>query len=550
MSSIQLENINKIKYLKSVLDRVSSYGIDVSSYFNELNTIIDDYEDDKKIELDKEDDKIKLTMDSKPEFDLGVELEVFSVKIDWCILVLSLIDSTDSWNLDVNIDKVFFSVYNKIDNILEYISDVDIQEKIVIRYYDLVLKKIFKDYENKVYEYLEEYNDIDKYVYLMDSIKRYLESKNIVLEDSINSYNLEDIIKKVYNAKNSNKEKSLESIEDSTKKDIVIVDDKKTSVVKVNNNSFFDNVRNFWMNKFYYIKSLSELGDVDINNEVDMGVLIINDIFNIDRDFIKKFIEDNQDDFSNISYVFNIKNFYMIKSEDNVDAILEDLIDKDDKCKILNFIGKLLLIEIFTLRKNDEIEIKDSIENKVIDFSWIGNISTLINILNVISLNSKDVFDDFLYNMDSLIGIISNKYFGNFYIYDSFSFFEIDLSVVDFSGANFGSVGLENTKARIDPQKTNIGRAALQGCYVINNFKGCEVEIGIFRDPYVIDIMGHCRLDGAILVDSFDEIEELERKLEQGIDDRFIFYWDLVDYDYDSNSFVRKDKKIKKLERK
>lgn len=80
------------------------------------------------------------------------------------------------------------------------------------------------------------------------------------------------------------------------------------------------------MNKFYYIKSLSELGDVDINNEVDMGVLILNDIFNIDRDFIKKFIEDNQDDFSNISYVFNIKNFYMIKNGDNVDAIWKILL--------------------------------------------------------------------------------------------------------------------------------------------------------------------------------------------------------------------------------
>ena len=139
--------------------------------------IIDDYEDDKKIELDKDDDKINLTMYSDPKFDLGAKLELFSVKIDWCILFLSLIDSTDSWNLDVNIDEVFSSVYNKIDSILENISDVDIQEKIVIRYYDLVLKKILKDYENKVYEYLNEYNDIDKYVYLMDSIKRYLESK-------------------------------------------------------------------------------------------------------------------------------------------------------------------------------------------------------------------------------------------------------------------------------------------------------------------------------------------------------------------------------------
>ena len=314
MSSIQLENINKIKYLKSVLDRVSSYGIDVSSYFDELNTIIDNYEDDKKIELDKDDDKINLIMDSDPEFGLGVKLEVFSIKIGWCILFISFMDVTDSWNLDVNVDEVFSLVYNKIDSILENISDVDIQEKIVIRYYDLVLKKILKDYENKVYEYLDEYNDIDKYVYLMDSIKRYLESKNIVLEDSISSYNLEDIIKKVYNGKSSKKEKSLESIEDSSKKDTVIVDDKKISVVKVNNNSFFDNIRNFWMNKVYYIKSLSQVGNVDINNEVDMGVLILNDIFNIDRDFIKNFIEDNQKDFSSISYVFNIKNFYMIKS--------------------------------------------------------------------------------------------------------------------------------------------------------------------------------------------------------------------------------------------
>ena len=314
MSSIQLENINKIKYLKSVLDRVNSYGIDVSSYFDELNTIIDNYEDDKKIELDKDDDKINLIMDSDPEFGLGVKLEVFSIKIGWCILFISFMDVTDSWNLDVNVDEVFSLVYNKIDSILENISDVDIQEKIVIRYYDLVLKKILKDYENKVYEYLDEYNDIDKYVYLMDSIKRYLESKNIVIEDSISSYNLKAIIKKVYNGKSSKKEKSLESIEDSSKKDTVIVDDKKISVVKVNNNSFFDNIRNFWMNKVYYIKSLSQVGNVDINNEVDMGVLILNDIFNIDRDFIKNFIEDNQKDFSSISYVFNIKNFYMIKS--------------------------------------------------------------------------------------------------------------------------------------------------------------------------------------------------------------------------------------------
>ena len=97
MSSIQLENINEIRYLRNVLERVSSYGIDVSSYLNELNMIIDDYEYNKKVKLDVDDDEINLVFDNNSlEIDLSVKLEMFSVKIDWCILVLSLIDSTDS----------------------------------------------------------------------------------------------------------------------------------------------------------------------------------------------------------------------------------------------------------------------------------------------------------------------------------------------------------------------------------------------------------------------------------------------------------------------
>ena len=306
MSSIQLENINKIKYLKSVLDRVSSYGIDVSSYFDELNTIIDDYEDDKKIELDKDDDKINLTMYSDPKFDLCAKLELFSVKIDWCILFLSLIDSTDSWNLDVNIDEVFSLVYNKIDSILENISDVDIQEKIVIRYYDLVLKKILKDYDNKVYEYLDEYNDIDKYVYLMDSIKRYLESKNIVIEDSISNYNLDDIIKKVYNSKNSKKEKSLESIEDSSKKDIVIVDDKRNSDVEVNNYISFYKCYNFFINKIYNLmrfeekKSNRKLLNLIYNNIEEIDEFVIFSCFAIDL-FDKEKLTSNKVSLENVN---------------------------------------------------------------------------------------------------------------------------------------------------------------------------------------------------------------------------------------------------------
>lgn len=547
MSSIQLENINKIKYLKSVLDRVSSYGIDVSSYFDELNTIIDDYEDDKKIELDKDDDKINLTMYSDPKFDLCAKLELFSVKIDWCILFLSLIDSTDSWNLDVNIDEVFSLVYNKIDSILENISDVDIQEKIVIRYYDLVLKKILKDYDNKVYEYLDEYNDIDKYVYLMDSVKRYLESKNIVLEDRISSYSLEDIINIVYNGNRNNKVESLESMDDSTKKDIVVVDKDETDG-RVDNNSFFDNARNFLMNKVYYMMSIFKLDNVDVNNKVDMGVLILNDILNIDKEFIKKFIEDNQRDFNDISYVFNTKNFYWINIGNNFDILLEDLVDKEDKCKILNFIGKLLLTETFILRKTDAIEIHDSIKNRVIDFSWMGNVSTLVKLYEEIYefVNRHGLMSGVMVN------IISNKDFSRECLSDNL--WTTYLGDVDFTGANIKYCSLSKTGARIDISKVyqkSIYECQLEGCYVINKFKECYPsieEIAKYDRGYIF--YRETSLRGAILVDSFDEIEELERKLANGIDERFILDWDLVSYDYESNSFVRKDKKIMKLEKK
>ena len=91
----------------------------------------------------------------------------------------------------------------------------------------------------------------------------------------------------------------------------------------------------------------------------------------------------------------------------------------------------------------------------------------------------------------------------------------------------------------------------MEGCYVINEFKECYPsieEIAKYDRGYIF--YRETSLRGAILVDSFDEIEELERKLANGIDDRFIFDWDLVDYDYESNSFVRKDKKIMKLEKK
>lgn len=236
MSCIQMENINEINYLKSVLDRTKVYGIDVSNYYNELDTIIGNYEKHKKSELNIPEDKLHLTVDIDSEHELSINLNFLSIKLNWCTLFLSLIDVTENWDLDINIDETFDAVYNNVENILEYIYDVDIQEKVIIKYYDLILKKILKDYKDNKYDYLEEYNNLKKNSYLKDSVMRFLKNKNIIFDKNINCYNLKDIIERVYVTDN--------------KEEIVIDEEFKNDIVEVNDvsgvNNLLFSIKNFY----------------------------------------------------------------------------------------------------------------------------------------------------------------------------------------------------------------------------------------------------------------------------------------------------------------
>ena len=185
MDSIQIENIKEIDYLKSILDRIKTYGIDVSNYYNELDTIIDNYEKHKKSELNIPEEKLHLTVNVDSKYELSINLNFLHNKLNWCTLFLSLMDITENWDLDISIDETLYSIYNNVENILEYIYDVDIQEKVVIKYYDLILKKILKDYKDNKYDYLEEYNDLKKNNYLKNSVMRFLENENIVFNGNI-----------------------------------------------------------------------------------------------------------------------------------------------------------------------------------------------------------------------------------------------------------------------------------------------------------------------------------------------------------------------------
>ena len=270
MSCIQMENINEINYLKSVLDRTKVYGIDVSNYYNELDTIIGNYEKHKKSELNIPEDKLHLTVDIDSEHELSINLNFLSIKLNWCTLFLSLIDVTENWDLDINIDETFDAVYNNVENILEYIYDVDIQEKVIIKYYDLILKKILKDYKDNKYDYLEEYNNLKKNSYLKDSVMRFLKNKNIIFDKNINCYNLKDIIERVYVTDN--------------KEEIVIDEEFKNDIVEVNDVSGVNNLL-FSIKNFY---------NAVINNK--QGIVLRNNGYlkrekKILNFFIKKFLQ-------------------------------------------------------------------------------------------------------------------------------------------------------------------------------------------------------------------------------------------------------------------
>ena len=475
MSCIQMENINEINYLKSVLDRTKVYGIDVSNYYNELDTIIGNYEKHKKSELNIPKDKLHLTVNVNSEYELSINLNFLSIKLNWCVLFLSLMDITENWDLDINIDETFYSIYNNVDKILEYIYDVDIQESIIVKYYDLILKKILKDYKDNKYDYLEEYNDLKKNNYLKNSVMRFLENENIVFNGNIDCYNLKDIIEKFFVPNNNIKEE-------------IVIEEKesKNDIMGVNNN-ILSNIRKRYFN--YICTS------------------ILNNIIDIDGNYTKDILSELYE----INYIFTIKNY--CRTRKNPDLILKDFVDQEDRTKFLNFIGKIISTMYFNLNE-------DFLKEEKIDFSYLGNFSTMKNFFATTSkVLSKRTF---LYG--TAFDRILEK---DFYMID---FRGIDLSSVDFTGAYFNSSRLNNTRARINPQKVfSLSYCILEGCYVINDFKGYMSAYGSM--PY---------LNGAILVDNFDEILDLEEKLKLGIDERFVFNDKLVSYDEKRNAFVKK----------
>lgn len=395
--NLQIDNINEIEFLRKSLDELCGYGIDIEFYKSKLDTAIVDYESSKKRELDNEfsrlDGKMVADLENSAEVSLCLELEKLSNSLVWYMLFLDLMHVTDDWNLEVKINDVFSRIYNKLDKVLECFVSIDLQKKVISRYYDLVLKKLLIDYENNSCEHIDEFDNLGKNVYLTDSVNRYFRYNNIWVDGRIDSYSLRKVIDKINDRK-----------------------DDIDKVLPISRSNMIDcNKFNFFEQYNCSFEDISWLGD--------------------DYELIKKIID--------VVGIENIK--YRDLSYCNLEGI--------DLSKV-NFTGVYIKA---TILKNTGARIDPQ---KVCD---------------------KDL------RYCDLEGI--------------------DLGDVDFTEIKISGTNLKNTGAKIDPQKVfdnDMHYCDFFGCFLINNFSGYS------------DLIFSFYLNGAIIVDSFDDIPMIKRLIKRG----------------------------------
>ena len=188
---LQMENINKIEYLKQVIEELKTYSVSLEKESKKLDLLISNYK--LKKEKDQKEDGFVLKFDANPETELSVELMNLEMDLEIYILFLELIHLTEDWNLDVNLEK-FNIIENKLEKIVLTFGDINLQKEIYKRYHNLLLKKILNDYQEEKEEYINYYQDLKKFPYLIESIQSYGTSSFISLPEHLENYTLETIL--------------------------------------------------------------------------------------------------------------------------------------------------------------------------------------------------------------------------------------------------------------------------------------------------------------------------------------------------------------------
>lgn len=443
---MQLDNINEVEKLTVILKELESYSIDISQYFHRLINIINQYRN--------------------YEIEFSMELTNLEYEMRDCILFLDLIHSTKTWNFEVNLDEVFISIeYEITRNFLDTFDNSEIKQLIIEKYYDLSLKKVLKDYNEGKNTYLEKYMIIKNYPYLKKSIIKFLTAKDINdIEVDEYDYDFEGLLKKIFQVLNNNKE-------------VVIPD----------------------FNAFVY----NEVVDTLINN-------LNNHFKRQHRNDTAKIIEQlkaiDKYDFSNFDFTR-----WDLRYVDFTDQLIINSIFKGTNARIDPQKVKFKSI------RNCDLE---GLDLSGADFDDVEITHTNLKGTNA-NIDPQQVrnLDMWYCNLEGLD--FSNVCFDNVGIcgadlrrtnaridpqrvnakrIDYCNLEGLNLSEADFDDVLITGTNLKGTKARINPQTVrhlDLSDTCLAGCYVINNF-----------DNYNDKNMPN--LEGVILINSYDEINELE----------------------------------------
>lgn len=516
----QVENINLIAYLENVLREIRDYHIDVTYYEEELKQAISCYEEAKEKERRK-DIRLGTSLGLTSDYELDLNLRLSHIEnnlVDY-ILFLDLIHSTENWKIDFEIDDLFYKVSSRFDSFLESFSTIDIQKLILIRYHDLLLKKIWKDYQSDDFDYVDKYNDLKKYPYLVDSIERFLNSDDVQfsLDGDIVCYDLRTILDRVYRFLNPIQE-------------IVEVEDNSHSLANYDNSfvpfwrRILIGIRNYVM---AYFDSEKVLENSDkMKNRINMNSKFMIDLMNRCDRLDKKHIVQRMYPGVDISWLGDVADEVIervgiewVKNKNlsfqdcrgldlsSVDftgvsiggANLRNTGARIDPQRYMSeriFLKRAILKGCYVLNKFDgyEKENMPDLDGAILvdSFDEIEKFEKQVKKYGFDVRWLGDVADEVIERVG--IDCVRCK-----------SFIGMDLTGIDLSGVDFTDVclmqaDLTNTKARIVVD-SNLDRAAtrLRGCYVIVRSGSCEF---FSNSP---------DLNGAILVNSFDEIEKIER---------------------------------------
>lgn len=168
-------------YLFNILDKLSYY-IDVKNYKMELSNIVFWYNFSLK----------NLFLVEDVEKILENKLSNIKLKLGDYILFLDLIDMTNNWDYDENVNILFDQVVSSFYKLLNLFSDKRLNKLVIERYYDLLFKKMWVDYLNDDYYLLYCYNNLNKYYNLKVSVYNFLDYNGIGFNRDIDEYSLID----------------------------------------------------------------------------------------------------------------------------------------------------------------------------------------------------------------------------------------------------------------------------------------------------------------------------------------------------------------------